>query len=129
MTDLTLFIGLDVHKTKISVALADGAAGASEFVERARPGGTNSGRFAACAPIEIKEIATQDASDEGGIVQLKVWLISPMVWRRVLMPAEGHCAGIVWCDAGGDGLGGFSFLSVLSACRLVWLVAAGGVFA
>jgi hypothetical protein len=27
MTDLTLFVGLDVHKTTIAVALADGAAG------------------------------------------------------------------------------------------------------
>ena len=29
MTDLTLFVGLDVHKKTISVALVEGAAGAA----------------------------------------------------------------------------------------------------
>jgi hypothetical protein len=65
------------------------------------------------APLEGKNVRAL-AADPGEIVQVKVWLIgiSPMVWRRLLVPAtlslrELH--GVIQVAMGWEGIHLFEF--------------------
>src|SRR4051794_9435621 len=79
----------------------------------------------------VVETASSAAdADAAEIVQVKVWLlgISPMVWRRVLVPStctlrELH--GVIQVAMGWE----HPPLSVLFACRALWLVGAVGILA
>ena len=62
----------------------------------------------------LEEAPTRSGADAGAIMQAKVWLvgISPMVWRRVLVPATftlGELHGVIQVVTGWEGIHLYQF--------------------
>ena len=66
MTDVTLFVGLDVHKKTIAVALVDGTAGAD-----VRFYGTIANTPGSCREVGRKALTASSPADEDGKVRLR----------------------------------------------------------